>query len=211
MLLFSGLLFSEILSGFKILCIPKLFVQLLIFQFILSFIIIAGFHLLWTFANLRNWEVNKVINYQARHLSLLAKTQQKWPFHLNSQKEFQNKYFFKMLTFSIEFGYFKQWDFLSGSVIKNLPANAGDVGSIPGSGRSPRGGCDSTLQYSCLENSMHRGAWWATVHGVTKSQTWLSRLSPHALQTIHTVIDWREQHYVKQSNKPSYVDFTLFA
>ena len=75
-----------------------------------------------------------------------------------------------MLTFSIKFDYFKQWDFLSGLAIKN-PANAGDVGSIPGSGRSPGGGYDSTLKYSCLENSMHRGAWWATVHGVTKSQT----------------------------------------
>ena len=64
-----------------------------------------------------------------------------------------------MLTFSIEFGYFKQWDFLSGSVIKNLPANAGDVGSIPGSGRSPREGNDYPLQYAYLENSMNRGAW----------------------------------------------------
>ena len=52
--------------------------------------------------------------------------------------------------------------------------NAEDLGSIPGSGRSPGGGCGNTLQYSCLENPMDRGAWWATVHGVTKSQTWLS-------------------------------------
>jgi len=57
------------------------------------------------------------------------------------------------------------------SVVKNPPANAGDAGSIPGSGRSPGGGNGNPLQYSCLENSMDRGAWQATVHGVTKSQT----------------------------------------
>ena len=56
-------------------------------------------------------------------------------------------------------------------VVKNLPANAGDtgdVGSIPGSGRSPGVGNDNPLQYSCLENPMDRGAWWATVHGGLK-------------------------------------------
>ena len=52
--------------------------------------------------------------------------------------------------------------------------NAGDLGSIPGSGRSPGGGNGYPLQYSCLENSMDRGAWWAAVHGVTKSRTRLS-------------------------------------
>ena len=62
-------------------------------------------------------------------------------------------------------------------VVKNLPANAGgirDVGSIPGSGRSPAGGNGSSLQYwrnSSLENPMDRGAWWATVCGLAKSQT----------------------------------------
>ena len=49
--------------------------------------------------------------------------------------------------------------------------NAGDVGSIPGSKRSPEGGHGNPLQYSCLRNSMDRGAWWATVHGVAKSGT----------------------------------------
>ena len=48
-----------------------------------------------------------------------------------------------------------------------------DVGSIPGSGRSPEEGHGNPLQYSCLENPMDRGAWWATVHSVTKSQTQL--------------------------------------
>ena len=59
-------------------------------------------------------------------------------------------------------------------MVKNLPANvgdAGDVGSIPGSGRSPGGEKGNSLQYSCLENSMDRGAWWATVHGLAKSDT----------------------------------------
>ena len=60
------------------------------------------------------------------------------------------------------------WDFPGGLVEKNLPANAGDRGLIPGSGRSPGGGNGNPLQYSCLENSMDRGAWWATVHGVAK-------------------------------------------
>ena len=62
-------------------------------------------------------------------------------------------------------------------MVKNLPANPGDirdVGSIPGSGRSPGRGNGNPLQYSCLEASMDRGAWWATVHGVVKSQAQLS-------------------------------------
>ena len=60
---------------------------------------------------------------------------------------------------------------------KDPPANAGeagDGGSIPGSGRSPGGGHDNPLQYSCLENPIDRGAWRATVYGVAKSQTQLS-------------------------------------
>ena len=69
-------------------------------------------------------------------------------------------------------------------MVKNPPAKAGDtrdVGSIPGSGRSPGKGPGNPLQYSCLENPMDRGAWWATVHGVTKSPTQLKRPSIHAL------------------------------
>ena len=59
-------------------------------------------------------------------------------------------------------------------VVKNSPANAGDrrdTGSIPGLGKSPGGGRGNRLQYSCLEIPMDRGAWWATVRGVAKSQT----------------------------------------
>ena len=67
------------------------------------------------------------------------------------------------------------WGFPGGSVVKNLPTNAGDWGSIPGSERSPGEGNGNPIQYSCLENSMDRGAWWAIVHGVTKSQRELSR------------------------------------
>ena len=55
--------------------------------------------------------------------------------------------------------------------VKNVPANAGDAGLIPESGRSPGGGNGNPLQYSCLENPMDRGAWGATVHGVAKSRT----------------------------------------
>ena len=64
--------------------------------------------------------------------------------------------------------------FPGGSVVKNLPANAEDLGSIPGLGRSPGGGYGNPLQYSCLENSMDRGAWQATVHGGAKCQTQLT-------------------------------------
>ena len=59
-------------------------------------------------------------------------------------------------------------------VVKNLPANAGDIedtDSIPGLGRSPGGGNGNILQYSCLENAMDRGAWWATVHRLAKNWT----------------------------------------
>ena len=69
-------------------------------------------------------------------------------------------------------GYLLLMDFAHGSVLTNPPASARDtkdVGSIPRSGRSPGVENGSPLQHSCLENLMDRGAWWATVHGVTKS------------------------------------------
>ena len=56
-------------------------------------------------------------------------------------------------------------------MVKNLPANAGDVGSLPGLRRLPGEGNGNSLQHSCLENSMDRGTWRATVYGVAKSQT----------------------------------------
>ena len=63
-----------------------------------------------------------------------------------------------------------------GSAGKESSSDAGDLGSIPGSGRSPGGGNGNPLQYSCLGNPMDRGACGVTVHGVAKSQTWLSTL-----------------------------------
>ena len=66
-------------------------------------------------------------------------------------------------------------------MVKNPPANAGDtrdIGMIPGSGRSPGGGNSNPFQYSGLRNLKDRGVWWATVHGVAKSQT---QLSAHTL------------------------------
>ena len=57
---------------------------------------------------------------------------------------------------------------------KNLPANAGNVGSVPGLGGFPEEGNGNPLQYSCLENPMDRGAWRARIHAVTKTQTGLS-------------------------------------
>ena len=64
--------------------------------------------------------------------------------------------------------------FPGGSDSKESARNAGDLDSIPGSGRSPGEENGYPLQYSCLENYMDRGAWWATIHGVEKSWTWLS-------------------------------------
>ena len=65
------------------------------------------------------------------------------------------------------------WASQAALVVKNLPGNAGDAkdeGAVPRWGRSPGIGNGNLLQYFCLENWMHRGAWWATVHGITKSQ-----------------------------------------
>ena len=64
--------------------------------------------------------------------------------------------------------------------LKHLPAsacNVGDLGLIPGPGRSSGEGNANPLQYSCLENPMDRGAWWATIHGVAKSQTRLNEFT----------------------------------
>ena len=82
------------------------------------------------------------------------------------------------------------------SIGKESACNAGDPGSIPGSGRSLGEGNGNPLQYSCLENPMDRGAWWATVHGVAKSRTQLSDFSllPYAqkVQTTNSsFFNWR--------------------
>ena len=79
--------------------------------------------------------------------------------------------FFTLIFNSILEHCILKWGFPGGSVIKNLYANVRDGGSIPGSGSSPGEGNGTPLQYSCLENPMDRGTWWAAVHGVAQSQT----------------------------------------
>ena len=80
-----------------------------------------------------------------------------------------------------------------GSAVWNLPAgqeDAGDVGSIPGWGRSPGGGHSSPFQYSCWDNPMDRGTWWAIVHGVTRSWSDATDAAKHeqALGFVNSVI-----------------------
>ena len=72
-------------------------------------------------------------------------------------------------------------DFAGGSVLKNPPVNAGDMGSIPGMGGSPGEGNRNLLQYSCLGNPMDRGAWWVRVHGVAKSHAFEEGSGPRVL------------------------------
>ena len=96
-------------------------------------------------------------------------------------------------------------------VVKNLPVNAGDVrdaGSIPGSGRSPRGGHSNPLQYSCLENPTYRGAWWATLHGVAKSWTWLKWLSSRSSSSSSRV---NMQYYMLQVYNIAIYNFKGYA
>ena len=71
------------------------------------------------------------------------------------------------------------WGFPGGSAGKESTCNVGDLGSVPESGRSPGGGNGNPFLYSCLENSINRGVWWATVHRVTKSWTQLKQFSTH--------------------------------
>ena len=83
----------------------------------------------------------------------------------------------KVRTYQWKKGYYnrpgisKQRGFAGGSAVKNLPANAGNMGLISRSGRFPGEGNGKPLQYSCVGNPADRGTWWATVHGVKKSQT----------------------------------------
>ena len=89
-------------------------------------------------------------------------------------------------------------------LVKNLPANARYIGSVPGSGSSPVEGNGNLLQYSFLENSRYRGAWWATVHGVTKSQNdWATELKWKELVheegiTFMNLYAWYKSLNVKQ-------------
>ena len=107
-------------------------------------------------------------------------------------------------------------DSAAAAVVKNPPANAGDtghVGLISGSGRSLGVGNGNPLQYSCLENSMDRGDWQATIHGVTKSQT---RLSMYAYQVqlskfrnLSRKLFWRKLPRVERTDSTFHSDFLL--
>ena len=96
-------------------------------------------------------------------------------------------------------------------MVKHLPANAGDWGSIPGSGRSPGEGNSNPLQYSRLENSKDRGTWQAIVHGVAKNRTRLSdfifTFHFHALEkemaTHSSILAWRIPGMGKPGRQPS--------
>ena len=101
------------------------------------------------------------------------------------------------LSFHLSSIYMSPWDFTAGSAVRNLPANAGDTrdpGSIPGSGGSPGGGNGNPLRYPCLEIPMDGGAWWATIYGVTESNTTeaneqaSTRLSIIYLSIIHLLV-----------------------
>ena len=73
---------------------------------------------------------------------------------------------------------------LGGSMVNNPPANAGDAGLIPGSGRSPEEGNDDPFQYFCLENPMDGGAWWATVDGGRKELTTTYQLTNITINSV---------------------------
>ena len=94
--------------------------------------------------------------------------------------------------------------FLSGSDSRESVCNAGDHGSIPGLGRSPKESHGNPLQYSCLENPMDRGARWAIVYGVTKSQMQLKQLSTQA-HTLITEVSLLPGSHIIQNKNPEWV------
>ena len=101
--------------------------------------------------------------------------------------------------------YWKLRGFPGNSAGKESACNAGDPGSIPGSGRSPGEGIGYALQYSWLENSMDRGAWWATVHGVAKSRTQLSNL-----HLVTRVSPWEPALYLCSARSQEYIHWSWF-
>ena len=110
---------------------------------------------------------------------------------------------FDIITDPIDINLSKFQDFPHGAKWwKNLPANTEDLRDaslVPGSGRYPGGSHNNPLQYSCLENPMDRGTWWATVHGVAKSRT---RLSDFTF-TVHSTGNY-SQYPVKNHNGKEY-------
>ena len=99
--------------------------------------------------------------------------------------------------------------FPGGSEVKASAWNAGIPGSIPGSGRSPGEGNGNLLLYSCLENSMDRGAWRATVHGVTKTWTWLSEWHTETQITNTTTMKSNKNSLIKGHGKHLTIFYTL--
>ena len=102
-------------------------------------------------------------------------------------------------------------------MVKKSACNAGDPGSTPGLGRSPREGNGNPFQHSCLDNSMDRAAWWATVHGVAKSRAQLSNITFtfhfHALEkemaTHPSILAWRIPGTEKPGGLPSLGSHTV--
>ena len=100
--------------------------------------------------------------------------------------------------YCIYYFFYLYWSIV-GKAIKNLPLSvedAGDVGSIPGSGKSPGGGNDSPLQYSCLENPMDRGAWWAIVYEVIKESEQLSDWAHKHSSIISHILTLLHAHFL---------------
>ena len=89
----------------------------------------------------------------------------------------------------------------SGSVVENLPAHVGVVGSIPGLGRSPGEGNGNPLQYSCLGNPMDRGLWWAAVHGVAKESETTEQQQMRPMCLLYSFIGTRVFFKLHQSDQ----------
>ena len=116
-------------------------------------------------------EIPELQTFQHPKLSILFQFQSIGPGFLASKVKFSEQ------KFNGSPHQAQKWGFSSGTVVKISPANEGDsrdAGLIPGLGRSPEVGDGNPLQDSCLENYIDRGVWWATVYGVSKSQTRLS-------------------------------------
>ena len=93
------------------------------------------------------------------------------------------------------------WGFTGGSVVKESACDAGDPGSIPGSGRCLGEGNGNPLRYSCLGNAMDRGAWRAAVHGIANSWTWLSMHAGRQVSIIFNISLTTQWQKSKQSNQ----------
>ena len=134
-------------------------------------------------------KVNCILNFLIKNFFSLRDPMRKSKNKLLTRRKYlENMYLIVTVSYA-NLTRLPSWGFPEGStVVKNPSANAGDArneGSVPGSGISPAVGNGNPLQYSWLENSMDRGAWWATVHGVAKSQTWLSNWE-HECVHAHT-------------------------